>query len=146
MSRSPSTLHVHHHDGRTTMTSRCTKSFHAIHVDQIGKIWEATLIVAIIKHACGNDDPFAKVKFTIPSFYGLYDAKAYLDCEMTVDNKFSMQTSWRMCGKVVARKERLKTSFATYLALVMQRINTRWLAGQTDECIGTVCCWIGGIG
>jgi hypothetical protein len=41
------------------------------------------------QHACGNDDPFAKVKFTIPPFYGLYDADAYLDCEMTVDNKFS---------------------------------------------------------
>jgi hypothetical protein len=37
----------------------------------------------------GNDDPFAKVKFTIPPFYGLYDAEAYLDWEMTVDNKFS---------------------------------------------------------
>jgi hypothetical protein len=31
------------------------------------------------QHAHGNDDPFAKVKFTIPPFYGLYDAKAYLD-------------------------------------------------------------------
>jgi hypothetical protein len=40
-------------------------------------------------HARGNDDPFAKVKFMIPPFYGLYDAKAYLDWEMTVDNKFS---------------------------------------------------------
>jgi hypothetical protein len=48
--RSPSTLHVHHHDGRTVMTSRCTKSFHAIHVDQIGKVWEATLIVALINN------------------------------------------------------------------------------------------------
>jgi hypothetical protein len=46
--RSPSTLHVHLYDGRTAMTSRCTKSFHAIHVDQIGKVWEATLIVALI--------------------------------------------------------------------------------------------------
>jgi hypothetical protein len=46
--RSPSTLHVHHHDGRTAMTSRCTKSFHAIHVDQIGKVCEVTLIVALI--------------------------------------------------------------------------------------------------
>jgi hypothetical protein len=46
--RRPSTLHVHHHDGCTTMTSRCTKSFHAIHVDQIGMVWEATLIVALI--------------------------------------------------------------------------------------------------
>jgi hypothetical protein len=41
------------------------------------------------QHAHGNGDPFAKVKFMIPSFYGLYDAEAYLDWEMTVDNKFS---------------------------------------------------------
>jgi hypothetical protein len=41
------------------------------------------------QHACDNDDPFAKVKFTIPPFYGLYDAEAYLDWKMTVDNKFS---------------------------------------------------------
>jgi hypothetical protein len=41
------------------------------------------------QHACGNDDPFAKVKFTIPPFYGLYDAEAYLDWEKTIDNKFS---------------------------------------------------------
>jgi hypothetical protein len=31
------------------------------------------------KHAHSNDDPFAKVKFMILPFYGLYDAKAYLD-------------------------------------------------------------------
>jgi hypothetical protein len=30
-----------------------------------------------------NRDPFAKIKFTIPAFYGAYDAKAYLDWEMT---------------------------------------------------------------
>jgi hypothetical protein len=41
------------------------------------------------QHACGNDDPFAKVKFTIPPFYGFYDAEAYLDWEMTIHNKFS---------------------------------------------------------
>jgi hypothetical protein len=41
------------------------------------------------QHAHGNDDPFAKVKFTIPPFYGLYYTEAYLDWEMTVDNKFS---------------------------------------------------------
>jgi hypothetical protein len=41
------------------------------------------------QHARGNDDPLAKVKFTIPLFYGLYDAEAYLDWEMIVDNKFS---------------------------------------------------------
>jgi hypothetical protein len=41
------------------------------------------------QHTRGNDDPFAKVKFTIPLFYGLYDAEACLDWEMTVDNKFS---------------------------------------------------------
>jgi hypothetical protein len=41
------------------------------------------------QHTRGNDDPFAKVKFMIPPFYDLYDAEAYLDWEMTVDNKFS---------------------------------------------------------
>jgi hypothetical protein len=47
--RSPSTLHhVHHHDGNTVMTNRCTKSFHALRVDPIGKVWEVTLIVALI--------------------------------------------------------------------------------------------------
>jgi hypothetical protein len=40
------------------------------------------------QHAHSNDDPFTKVKLMIPPFYGLYDAEAYLDWEMTVDNKF----------------------------------------------------------
>jgi hypothetical protein len=36
-----------------------------------------------------NDDPFVKVKFSILSFSGLYDADTYLDWEMTVEPKFS---------------------------------------------------------
>jgi hypothetical protein len=36
-----------------------------------------------------NDYPFAKVKFFIPSFSGLYDVVTYLDWEMTVEQKFS---------------------------------------------------------
>jgi hypothetical protein len=45
-------------------------------------------------HRQGNnhhvpDDPYAKIKFTIPSFLGHYDAKGYLDWEMTVEQKFS---------------------------------------------------------
>jgi hypothetical protein len=36
-----------------------------------------------------NDDPFAKVKFSIPPFNGAYDAEAYLDWEMAVEQKFS---------------------------------------------------------
>jgi hypothetical protein len=31
------------------------------------------------QHTHGNDGPFAKVKFTILPFGGLYDAEAYLD-------------------------------------------------------------------
>ena len=40
---------------------------------------------------CNNqrDDPFAKVKFTIPSFSGAFDAEAYLDREMSVEQKFN---------------------------------------------------------
>jgi hypothetical protein len=41
------------------------------------------------QHYIHNDDPFAKVKFSIPPFNGSYDAEAYLDWEMTVEQKFS---------------------------------------------------------
>jgi hypothetical protein len=36
-----------------------------------------------------HDDPYAKIKFSIPSFSGHYDAEGYLDWEMTVELKFS---------------------------------------------------------
>jgi hypothetical protein len=36
-----------------------------------------------------NHDPFAKVKFTIPSFYGAYDSEVYLDWEMTIEQKLN---------------------------------------------------------
>jgi hypothetical protein len=36
-----------------------------------------------------NDDSFPKVKFSIPPFNGIYDAEAYLDWEMIVQQKFS---------------------------------------------------------
>jgi hypothetical protein len=35
-----------------------------------------------------NDDPYAKLKFTIPSFLGKYNAEEYLDWEMSVEQKF----------------------------------------------------------
>jgi hypothetical protein len=41
------------------------------------------------QHYVRNDGPFAKVKFSIPPFNGLYDVDAYLDWEMTVEQKFS---------------------------------------------------------
>jgi hypothetical protein len=34
-----------------------------------------------------DHDPFAKIKFSIPPFMGSYDAEAYLDWEMTVEQK-----------------------------------------------------------
>jgi hypothetical protein len=41
-------------------------------------------------HALEQDnDPYAKIKFSIPPFYGSYDAETYLDWEMTVEQKFS---------------------------------------------------------
>jgi hypothetical protein len=37
-------------------------------------------------HALGQDnDPYAKIKFSIPPFYGSDDAETYLDWEMTVE-------------------------------------------------------------
>jgi hypothetical protein len=41
------------------------------------------------QHYVRNDDPFAKVKISIPPFNGSYDAEAYLDWEMTVEKKFN---------------------------------------------------------
>jgi hypothetical protein len=37
------------------------------------------------QHYVRNDDPFAKVKFSIPPFNGPYDAEAYLDWEMAIE-------------------------------------------------------------
>jgi hypothetical protein len=53
-----------------------------------------------------------------------------------------MKTSRRGSSKV---RKAQKTKFATYVGLPKQRINTRWLAGQTDESSELVCCWSGGI-
>jgi hypothetical protein len=36
-----------------------------------------------------SDDPYAKIKFSIPSFSGHYDAEGYLDWEMTIEQKFA---------------------------------------------------------
>jgi hypothetical protein len=39
---------------------------------------------------CASPDPYANVKFTLPSFSGSYDADGYLDWEMTVEQKFNV--------------------------------------------------------
>jgi hypothetical protein len=41
------------------------------------------------QHYVHNDDPSTKVKFSIPPFNDSYDAEAYLDWEMIVQQKFS---------------------------------------------------------
>jgi hypothetical protein len=41
------------------------------------------------QHYVCTDDSFAKVKFSISPFNGSYNAEAYLDWEMTVEQKFS---------------------------------------------------------
>jgi hypothetical protein len=41
----------------------------------------------VVRHQ--HNDPFAKIKFKIPSFNGKYDPAAYLDWELEVDQKFS---------------------------------------------------------
>jgi hypothetical protein len=35
------------------------------------------------------NDPYAKIKFSIPSFLGHYDAEGYLDWEMMIEQKFA---------------------------------------------------------
>jgi len=36
----------------------------------------------------GNNDPFAKIKFSLPPFVGNVDPEAYLDWELAVQQKF----------------------------------------------------------
>jgi len=48
-------------------------------------------------HTCAPDDPYANIKFTIPSFSGPYDAVGYLDWEMTIDKKFSAHLVPEQC-------------------------------------------------
>jgi hypothetical protein len=36
-----------------------------------------------------DNDLYAKIKFSIPPFIGSYDVEAYLDWEMTVEQKFN---------------------------------------------------------
>jgi hypothetical protein len=40
-------------------------------------------------HNRGNNDPFAKTKFTMIPFAGISDPEAYLDCELFVEQKFN---------------------------------------------------------
>jgi hypothetical protein len=58
------------------------------------------------------------------------------------DNANFTENVWQGSGM----ERKAQTHFATYLWLATWRINTRRLAGQTDECIRSVCYWIGGIG
>jgi hypothetical protein len=66
--------------------------------DVHGNIDEAaTRDARLRRHRCTNtigmggnhnrapDDPYAKIKFSIPSFSGHYDAEGYLDWEMTIE-------------------------------------------------------------
>jgi hypothetical protein len=41
------------------------------------------------QHYIRNDDPFAKIKFSISPFNDSYNAEDYLDWKMTVEQKFS---------------------------------------------------------
>jgi hypothetical protein len=64
------------------------------------------------QHYIHNNDHFAKVKFYIPPFNGSYDVDAYLDWEMTVEQKFS--------SHLVPKQHRARqaTSEFKYFALI----------------------------
>jgi hypothetical protein len=64
------------------------------------------------QHYVHNNNPFAKVKFSIPPFNCSYDVEAYLDWEMTVEQKFSFH--------LVPEQHRVRqaTSEFKYFALI----------------------------
>jgi hypothetical protein len=52
------------------------------------------------------EDPYAKTKFTIPTFSGQYDAEGYLDWEMIVEQKF--------CGHLVPEQHRVRQATSEF--------------------------------
>jgi hypothetical protein len=74
------------------LTMMSTPSFLILllaHVDpSTDKVWEVIKITTT-NTMFATMIIFAKVKFSIPPFNGSYDAEAYLNWEMTVEQKFS---------------------------------------------------------
>jgi hypothetical protein len=61
---------------------------------KIGHLRRNTRDMGHQNHHQGNnnrppEDPYAKIKLTIPAFSGKYDADGYLDWEMMVEQKFN---------------------------------------------------------
>jgi len=61
----------------------------------------------------GNNDPFAKIKFSLPPFAGNVDPEAYLDWEHAVQQKFDSHTV------PAEHRVRLATSAFTSFALLI---------------------------
>jgi hypothetical protein len=68
-----------------------------------------------------ENDPYAKIKFSIPSFNGSYDAEAYLDWEMTVEQKFN--------SHLVPERHRVRQATSEFKGFVIiwwnEHVNTR---------------------
>nr|AAN09859.1 putative polyprotein [Oryza sativa Japonica Group] len=78
------------------------------------------------RHQQGNDnnhvadDPYAKVRFKIPSFWGNYDVEKYLDWEMTVQQKFN--------AHLVPEQHRVRQASSEFKDFAIM-----WWAGLSDE-------------
>jgi hypothetical protein len=82
-----------------------------------------------------NDDPFAKVKFSIPPFNGLYAAEAYLDWDMTVEQKFS--------SHLVAEQHRVRqatSEFKDFALIWWNELATLGLQPHTRDGLKTAMC------
>jgi hypothetical protein len=68
-----------------------------------------------------DNDPYAKIKFSIPPFIGFYDAEAYLDWKMTIEQKFN--------SHFVAEQHRVRQSTSEFkdFAIIWwnELVNTR---------------------
>ncbi len=78
---------------------------------------------------CVPDDPYAKVKFKIPSFSGYYDAEKYFEWEMIVEQKFSSHLVPEQ-HRVRQVTSEFKDSAYIWLAGLVAYI---WLAGLVAE-------------
>jgi len=76
-----------------------------------------------------RDDPFAKVKFFIPSFAGAYDADAYFDWEMQVEQKFNSHLV-----PEIHRVRQATSEFKDFALIWWSDIARR--TGQPESCVG----------
>jgi hypothetical protein len=75
----------------------------------------------------GNNDPFAKTKFTMIPFAGNADPEAYLDWELAVEQKFN--------SHLVPAEHRVRLTTSQFIGFALFWSNNFWTAPNNANAI-----------